>query len=56
MPKQITSKQLEELQKEAFKGLKDWVKYCEDLNYYIVGVKQKTVPPGTPPPKPPGTP
>lgn len=51
----ITAKQLEKLQANAIKKIKEWVKYAEDLNDYATGVRNNTVPPGTPPPNPPGT-
>jgi hypothetical protein len=47
-------KQLDKLEQDAMQGLKAWVKYCDDLNDYIIGRKTDTVPPGQPPPNPPG--
>ena len=53
--KTLTAKQLDKLQSDAFNMIKAWLKYSEDLNDYATGVRNLTVPPGTPPPNPPGT-
>lgn len=49
----ITEKQLDKLQADAFIMLKAWVKYSEDLNDYAMGIRNLTIPKGTPPPTPP---
>lgn len=52
-----TKEQLEklhQLQVQALEGIKKWVQYADAVNDYIVQVKADTVPPGTPPPIPPG--
>lgn len=51
----MTNKQLDKLQSDAIKRLKAEVKYNEEVNDFVVGVRNLTVPPGTPPPNPPGT-
>lgn len=61
MPKQnpkqwMTNEQLEKLSSDGLKGLKLYVKFIEDTNDFIAGVRNATVPPGTPPPNPPGIP
>lgn len=48
------TKQLSELQATAYAKIKAWVKYLEDLDDYKVAVQSETVPPGQPPPLPPG--
>lgn len=50
----ITIEQLDKLQSDAFQKLKDWVKHLEELNDYKLAVLSDTVPPGQPPPNPPG--
>jgi hypothetical protein len=51
----VTVEQLDKLQANALAETKAWVKYAEDLNDYKAAVANDTIPPGQPPPTPPGT-
>lgn len=56
MPKaKITKEQLDQMLANAISQAKAWKNYAKEVKDYVVGVQNKTVPPGTPPPKPPGT-
>ena len=54
MEEKITKEQLDKLIIAASQKLSAWAQYFIDLNLYKQGVENNTVPPGTPPPNPPG--
>lgn len=54
--KKITKEGLEEMLSIAHKQIRLWLKYRDDLIDYNRAFSDGTVPPGTPPPHPPGVP